>query len=98
MNCTRYGKYSGYSRDLIKTDGIKLEGIYGEERYFTSKKNVKNTGWNTTSIQSRFRIVDDLWSFLTDKSDVEEKAIVVRKKQQELLNSLVNIGSEDLKQ
>jgi len=47
---------------------------------------------------SRFQVVNDLWSFLTERSDVEEKTIVVRRSQQELLNSLVNTGSEDLKQ
>jgi len=83
---------------FIETDGIKLEGIYGKERYFTSKKNGKKYWMEYHFYAERFRIVDDLWNFLTDKSDVEEKAIVVRKKQQELLNSLVNIGSEDLKQ
>jgi len=82
---------------LTKTGGIKLEGIYGEERFFHSKD--KKTYWLEYHFcVSRFQVVNDLWSFLTERSDVEEKTIVVRRSQQELLNSLVNTGSEDLKQ
>ena len=83
--------------NLTKTGGIKLEGIYGAERFFNSKD--KKTYWLEYHFcVSRFRVVNDLWSFLTERSEVEEKTIVVRRNQQELLNSLVNNDSEDLKQ
>jgi len=83
--------------NLTKTGGIKLEGIYGEERFFNSKD--KKTYWLEYHFcVSRFRVVNDLWSFLTERSDVQEKTIVVRRNQHELSTSLVNIGSEDLKQ
>src|SRR6186713_1978584 len=83
--------------NLTKTGGIKLEGIYGEERFFNSKD--KKTYWLEYHFcVSRFQVVNDLWSFLTEKSEVQEKTIVVRRNQQELLNSLVNNDSEDLKQ
>ena len=75
--------------NLTKTGGIKLEGIYGEERFFQSKD--KKTYWLEYHFcVSRFRVVNDLWSFLTERSEVQEKTIVVRRNQQELLNSLVN--------
>ena len=78
--------------NLTKTAGIELEGIYGEERFFNSKD--KKTYWLEYHFcVSRFRVVNDLWSFLTERSEVEEKIIFVRRNQQELLNSLVNNGS-----
>jgi len=81
--------------NLTKTGGIKLEGIYGEETFFKSVD--KKIYWLEYHFcVSRFQVVNDLWSFLTERSDVEEKANVVRKNHQELLNSLVNNGSEEL--
>ena len=77
---------------FIETDGIKLEGIYGKERYFTSKNNGKKYWMEYHFYAERFRIVDDLWSFLTQKSEVEEKAIDVRRNHQKLLSSLVTKG------
>ena len=75
--------------NLTKTGGIKLEGIYGEERFFNSKD--KKTYWLEYHFcVSRFRVVNDLWSFLTERSEVEEKTIVVLRNQHELSNSLVN--------
>ena len=83
--------------NLTKTGGIKLEGIYGEERFFNSKD--KKTYWLEYHFCiSRFRVVNDPWSFLTERSDVQEKTIVVRRNQHELSTSLVNKGSEYLKQ
>lgn len=75
--------------------GIKLEGIYGEERYFTSKNGKKYWGEHHFYAE-RFRVVNDLWSFLTQKSEVEEKAIDVRRNHQKLFNSLVNNGYEKI--
>ena len=81
--------------NLTKTGGIKLEGIYGEERFFQSKD--KKTYWLEYHFcVSRFQVVNDLWSFLTEKSDVEEKAIDIRRNHHELINSLLNNGSKVL--
>ena len=72
--------------DITSGRGIKLEGIYGEERYFAAKNG--NKYWlEYHFFRERFQVVNDLWSFLTERSDVEEKEIIVRRNHQELLNS-----------
>ena len=73
---------------LTESPGIKLEGIYGEEDCFTSKKG--KAYWLEYHFSSnRFKKVNDLWSFLTKESDV-------RKNHQKLFNSLLNNGYENL--
>ena len=75
--------------------GIKLEGIYGEESYSICKNG--NKYWVEYHFRGdRFQVVNDLWSFLTEKSDVEEKAIDIRRNHHELINSLLNNGSKVL--
>src|SRR5688572_26794521 len=68
---------------LTETFGIKLEGIYGKERYFTSK-NGKKYWLEKHFYAERFQIVHNLWSFLTQESAEQEKAIVVRRHHQKL--------------
>ena len=75
--------------------GIKLEGIYGEEVYVTFKNGNKYL-LECHFRADRFQVVNDLWSFLTEKSDVEEKAIDIRRNHHELINSLLNNGSKIL--
>jgi len=75
--------------------GIKLEGIYGEEVYFTSK-NGKKYSRECHFRGDRFQVVDDLWIFLTEGCDVEEKTIVVHKSPREVMSTLVNNIAEVL--
>ena len=81
--------------NLTKTGGIKLEGIYGEERFFNSRD--KKTYWLEYHFcVSRFRVVNDLWSFLTQESDVQKKSNDFHRKHKKLLSSLVTKGYEGL--
>ena len=80
---------------LLETDGIKLEGIYGEESYSTSTNGKKY--WLEDHFRAdRFQVVDDLWSFLTEESDVKKKATDFRRNHQKLLSALLKKGYEDL--
>ena len=77
--------------NLTKTGGIKLEGIYGEERFFNSKD--KKTYWlEYHSCVSRFRVVNDLWSFLTQESDVQKKSNDFHRKHQKTFEFSCNEG------
>ena len=80
---------------LTESQGIKLEGIYGEEDCFISK-NGKAYWLECHFSANRFQKVNDLWSFLTERSDVEEESIDIRRNHQKLFSSLVNNGYENI--
>ncbi len=75
--------------------GIKLEGIYGEESYSTSTNGKKY--WVEYHFRGdRFQVVNDLWSFLTQESDVQKKSNDFHRNHQKLLSSLVTKSYEGL--
>ena len=84
-----------YIPGLTSGSGIKLEGIYGEERYFASKNGNKH--WLEYAFRGdRFQVVNDLWSFLTQESDVQKKSNDFHRNHQKLLSALLKKGYEGL--
>ena len=77
--------------DITSGRGIKLEGIYGEERYFVDKNGNKH--WLEYHFRGdRFQVVNDLWSFLTQESDVQKKSNDFHRKHQKTFEFSCNEG------